>query len=471
MTDLASPSARERHKALLAALNAHGRDFDLRDAEYDPDLAATAKVAAVRRARASLVARRAFESRELVLVDRDGVLLWQSGGAVVRGDRMFRRRRGQRRGAVPDGAEELARVRMPVLGPNQYIGELARLDARLNADHGVGLRRVVEVPGGGFSPGARARGPFAGRTLLIVHGTFSSAGSLVGDLASTPDGERFLARSIRRDYDQVLCFDHPTLSVSPFLNAMDLALEFGATSGPVDVIAHSRGGLVVQWWLEVLGARLEAGGAEVRAVLAGSPLRGTSAAAPDKIHGLVNLLTNIGSAVATTATVTAATNPFATVAFGLAKLLGNALFDALAVPPVEDLGARGSLDAAVAVIPGLQGQSAVDNNAELRRLAQAKSALNPRYHAVVTNFETEDVGWKFWRFFRKGAIADAVADAVFPDANDLVVDTAHMTMLGARGEIPADRVLRFADTSGVWHCSYFGQARTIASIQQAFQRP
>ncbi len=34
---------------------------------------------------------------------------------------------------------------MPVLGPNQYLKALARLDDRLNAANGIGLRRVVRA--------------------------------------------------------------------------------------------------------------------------------------------------------------------------------------------------------------------------------------------------------------------------------------------------------------------------------------
>lgn len=455
-----------RHTQLLQALAEQGPSLGLIDAEASSG----ARVSTVRRARASLVARRAMETRELVLLDRDGVLSWQP---TVDADRRFAARRGDRRRArrgpsLPDGAEEVVRIRMPVLGPNQYMQSLAQLDDRLNPDNALGLRRVVATPDGRLVPGAQVRGPFAGRTLLIVHGTFSSARSLVADVAETEDGARLLRAALDDRYDQVLCFDHATLSVSPFLNALDLAQQMGPTAGELDIIAHSRGGLVVQWWLEVLGAPLEAARALPRAFFAGSPLRGTSAAAPDKIHALVNLITNIGAALSAMATVGAATNPFATAAFGLTKLLGNALFDALAIPPVNDLGARGSLDAAVAVIPGLQGQSAVDNNAELLRLSRAKSTLEPLYAAVITNFETDHPGWKFWRNFRGDRLADTLTGTIFTEANDLVVDTAHMTVLGARGDIPRERVLRFPEKSGVWHCSYFSKRETIAAIREAF---
>ena len=88
------------------------------------------------------------------------------------------------------------------------------------------------------------------------------------------------------------------------------------------------------------------------------------------------------------------------------------------------------MDALVALIPGLAGQSAVSNNHEINRLRLGPCAVDPMYYVVKSNFETENPGWKFWKNFRKGRIGDIAADIVFPGKNDLVVDTASMTDLG-----------------------------------------
>ena len=98
-------------------------------------------------------------------------------------------------------------------------------------------------------------GPFNGRTLLLVHGTFSNAVNMVCEFEATTDGQAFLDAALNgpNKYNQVLVFEHATLAVSPVLNALELGRAFSGASGQVDVIAHSRGGLIVRWWLEAFG--------------------------------------------------------------------------------------------------------------------------------------------------------------------------------------------------------------------------
>lgn len=459
--------ARERYAGVLDTLRQSQGALGMRDAT---DLfAGEPPPQAVRRRRGSLTAQRGAFHNEFVLVEEHGVLLWRSAGDVAtQRVRQRRRARAGRRAAPAAAGEELARVRLPVLEPNEYMARLAEVDAWLNPDQAAGLRRVVRTPQGQFAAGERVRGPFKGRTLVIVHGTFSHARSIIDGIAGSAEGQAWLQAALGGGYDQVVCFEHPTLSVSPWVNALDLSRQVGATAGSVDIVAHSRGGVVVRWWVEVLNAALVQAGAKVRVFLAGSPLAGTSLAAPDKIQPLVSLLTNIGGLLHKALGAAAATHPFAMAGFGLLRFVGERAMRKVAIPPVGDLGERYSLDAAVAVIPGLQGQSAVSNNAELSRLREHAGALAPAYHAVVANFEAEDPGLRFWRYFRKDVAADRVAEKIFPEANDLVVDTASMTDLGGRGQIPPRQVHRFPDRSGVWHCTYFSQRETIARMQAAF---
>ena len=85
-------------------------------------------------------------------------------------------------------------------------------------------------------------------------------------------------------YKDIVFFEHATLAVSPIVNALELGRFFAMPADRIDVIAHSRGGLVVRWWLEGFGKSLSLKPlAPVRAVLVGSPLNGTSLAAPDKL--------------------------------------------------------------------------------------------------------------------------------------------------------------------------------------------
>jgi triacylglycerol esterase/lipase EstA (alpha/beta hydrolase family) len=98
-----------------------------------------------------------------------------------------------------------------------------------------------------------------------VHGTFSNVDGYLKELGQIPEGRVFLGE-IEETYDQVLGFDHATLAVSPVMNALDLARLFQDSKADIDVISHSRGGLVVRWWLEQFDSR-GAGGA--RAILVG----------------------------------------------------------------------------------------------------------------------------------------------------------------------------------------------------------
>jgi len=223
-----------------------------------------------------------------------------------------------------------------------------------------------------------------------------------------------------------------------------------------------RGGLIVRWWLEAFGSSLQLGGrSPVRVVFAGSPLHGTSLAAPDKLQSAMSLISNIGTFAEMTLKIAGATNPFLWVGGKLVEVIVS-VTGALAKTPL--------VDALVVLIPGLAGQSAVNNNHELNRLRLGPCAVNPLYYVVKSNFETENPGWKFWRNFRKGRMGDLAADIVFPGPNDLVVDTVSMTDLGESdfklklAGAPCD----FGTSDTVWHCNYFQQQKTITYIIEKF---
>lgn len=400
--------------------------------------------------------------RAVTLVEEDGVLYWRDG---VPGRSVGARRRG-RRGAVvePEGTYVMTRE-FPALAPNKVIDAIGALDRRLNkavdASLRSRLRELRQGPDGGFEFVARdAEGPFSGRTLLLVHGTFSNAENMLNEFKQGR-ALRFLNRATRgaSKYDQVLFFDHPTLSVSPVMNALELGRVMARSRGQVDVIAHSRGGLVVRWWLEAFGSSL-APSARVRAVLAGSPLHGTSLAAPDKIQGAMSLISNIGTFAEKTMSLVGVANPFLWVAGKLIEVIVS-VTGALARTPL--------VDALTALIPGLSAQSAVSNNHELSRLRIGPMAVDPAYYAIKSNFETKNPGWRFWRNFRKDRAGDLAADIVFPAGNDLVVDTWSMDDFGVPRLKLADKACDYGTSETVWHCNYFRQERSIDYIASAFR--
>jgi pimeloyl-ACP methyl ester carboxylesterase len=459
------PSATVDPGRFLSHIEACRREEDLFRDLYQVADPEERSVAALRRRRRRATNDLESAIKTISLVEEDGTLYWRDG---VPARPASRRRRG-RRGldSASDGSLVLTRE-FPTLAPNRIIAAVGTLDRRLNKaiDGSLRsrLRKLRQTPGGAFElQDADVAGPFSGRTLLFVHGTFSNADSMLSEFA-IPGGRglRFLNRAMQgaKKYDRVLFFDHPTLSVSPVLNALELGRALTGSTGQIDVVAHSRGGLVVRWWLEAFGSSLRlAPNAQVRAVLAGSPLHGTSFAAPDKIQHAMSLIANVGTFAEKTLQLVGLSNPFLWVAGKLVEVIVS-VTGALAKTPL--------VDALTALVPGLSAQSAVDNNHEINRLRIGPVAVDPAYYAIMSNFETENPGWRFWRNFRKDRAMDLASDIVFPGDNDLVVDTWSMTDFGVPRLKLAGTSCDFGTSDTVWHCNYFRQKKSINYIASRF---
>jgi esterase/lipase superfamily enzyme len=241
---------------------------------------------------------------------------------------------------------------------------------------------------------------------------------------------------------------------------MDLARMFQESRADIDVICHSRGGLVTRWWLEAFDG---GGRGATRAILAGSPLYGTSLAAPDKLKSGLDFLTNVAHAIEITAGMATGGFPFLAVVTGMLRIIGSLTSLAAKTP---------AIDAALAMIPGLSAQSQTSNNNELERLNQA-SARKIEYFAVRSSFQTSKPGWRFWNYFVNigDRAKSAAANLVFDHENDLVVDTASMTVLArppAPLDIAADRILDFGVNDKVHHTVYFRQPETAEFIAKQF---
>ncbi len=406
----------------------------------DPEPGAAASPAM--RRRRGYDARREGGLATLALVREDGLVRWIYEPPARAGVRRTRR------ATLPAvGAEQVHAFSFRELPPNELLAALDALDARLTPQ--PGLRRLRN---GAFEPAGAAK--ITGRALLLVHGTFSKSEMYLDELAATPEGRDFLAHALKA-YDAVLAFEHPTLSVSPWINALDLEAATAHVSATLDVIAHSRGGLVTAWWLRNGPRKVGS------VVLVGSPLAGTSLASPAHLRQALDMLANTFRALELAGAAASTVMPMMGAVAGIAKIVGGAM----------RLGARMPLaDAGVAIVPGLAAQSRVGNNAELLRLADAAWGSSPDIHAVISNFEPAPSGapfWQFWKHFRGlgGALLDSGADAIFKGPNDLVVDTDAMTFL-RHARIPASRVLDFGTNGTVHHCNYFRQPRTLAFLRR-----
>jgi pimeloyl-ACP methyl ester carboxylesterase len=382
----------------------------------------------------------------LALVQDEGVVRWvyQPPGRGPLG------RRARRAAARAIGDEVVHEFSFRETPPNRVISALEELDKKLTPSQG--LRRLQN---GKLEPAGNIA--LDGRVLLLVHGTFSKSDMFVDELNATAAGRTLLARAAA-EYDAILAFDHATLSVSPWINALDLEAALAGVTGPIDVICHSRGGLVVAWWLRNAKRQVD------NVVFVGVPLEGTSLASPANLRSALQGLANVFKALEATGALASTIVPFMAVVTGLSKILGGIL----------QLGASTPItDAAVVIVPGLAGQSRVGNNAELDRLNRMQWISTPVFHAVISNFqpgEANEQWWQVWKLLRNpgGRVLHLGADTIFQENNDLVVNTQSMTRLCGNA-IKKAQVHDFRDSATVHHLNYFRQNETVALVKKALK--
>lgn len=389
------------------------------------------------------------------LVREAGVLRWRSGATSTM---LSRSRAG--RAALPVG-EVVKQYAFERLESSSVHTALTALDRKLTpaaADaEGNGLRRLRNGTLEPFTDGSRAAGK---KVLLIIHGTFSNSEAVITNgFQKIAAGAKLLADAENK-YDLVLTFDHVTLSASPMLNAFDLAALLRPAPASLDIISHSRGGLVARWFCEGYADPA----LKRRVLFVGAPLAGTSLAAAPRLRSAVDLLTNIANMLRMASDVAAA-NPLFLAASGLLRVVGG----------ITGLAARTPvLDAAMALVPGLDGQSRVGNNPSLVRLRSNTGASDfnsghIRYFAVKSNFEPTAIGWNFLRLFSKplNQLGDWGADLIFDGQNDLVVDTESMC------EVADSRLVTlahdFGTTDRVHHVNYFVQPETAQAVRKSFR--
>jgi pimeloyl-ACP methyl ester carboxylesterase len=368
----------------------------------------------------------------------------------IRGNSARRARRAA--AAPPIGAEVVKSFSFEEVPPNEIIAKLENLDKGLTPDQGL---RRFNVKTGKLEPAEGVS--IKGRVLLLVHGTFSKSDMFVDELNLIKTGKAFLGRAGTK-YEAILSFDHPTLSVSPWINALDLELALTGVTGPIDVVCHSRGGLVVGWWLRNAKRQVE------NVIFVGAPLEGTSLASPANLRAALQGLANVFKGLEAAGSLASTVVPLVSVVAGLSKIFGGIL----------QLGASTPLlDVAVISVPGLAGQSRVGNNAELLRLNRAQWISTPTIHAVISNFapdETDAAWWQVWKLLSNPGqrIVNWGADAIFKDKNDLVVDTKSMNLLCGKA-IDIGRIHDFGDSPNVHHCNYFQQNETVTLLTKALK--
>jgi hypothetical protein len=379
-----------------------------------------------------------------------GVLHWEARASSFATSTSLRR---AGRAALPPGTI-VQQFAFQKIASNQVVSALAKLDDWLTPKRGL---RQWNPANGHLDPfdSTDAAGK---RVLLIIHGTFSNCDNVLAGIQAAPNGTSFL-RAAAAKYDLVLTFDHPTVGVSPAMNAFDLAALLRPAPKSLDIISHSRGGLVTRWFLEGFidsGLRTQS-----RAVLVGSTIGGTSLASPARLRASMDYLANTGAVLGRIANLGSA-HPFLAAAGAMMKVFTSVTNFAAKTP---------MFDAAIALVPGLHGQSLVGNNQEILRLrantGASATASGIRYFAVRADFQPVDPGWNFLQYFSKPMqrAANWAADLVFDGPNDLVSDVGSMAHLA--DNVPITDVHDYGTTATVHHTNYFEQRATIDFIARS----
>lgn len=285
---------------------------------------------------------------------------------------------------------------------------------------------LMPAPGGTWAPASApaAASAIAGPTLLLVHGTFSTPGEAFAGWVGTPAFDAVAAR-----YGRVLALAHPSLSASPAENVdwlLDALPGAGGMAGPIDIVCHSRGGLVAR----EIAARAAEGRlpAVARVCQVGTPNLGTPLADAEHWTDFIDAYT--GALVAlpdTTATM------LLEGVLCLVKIVGTG------------------------VSRGLPGLAAMDPAGEALAALRA-AAAGTRWFSVGASYRAGAA--------EQGALArlhgvakDAALRAFFEGDNDRVVPTEGCHRPGAA---VAD-ALRL-DGSTVDHCSYFRDLEVQAAL-------
>jgi hypothetical protein len=264
--------------------------------------------------------------------------------------------------------------------------------------------------------------PAGERALLLLHGTLSRA-----HIAFSRMPREFVGELHALYKGRVAAFDHPTLSEDPADNVRALAGRLPANLG-LDVVCHSRGGLVARMLCE----RPDRFGLDSltveRVVFVAAPNNGTALTDPSHVDTYVDSYTNLLNFFpdnGVTETLEGIINVAKSIAIGgLRQLRG-----------LQSMNPRG------------------DFLASLNRGDRGST----RYFALGADFEPAEAGF---RDFAK----DVLADSIFREPNDLVVPTASVYGANPSDYFPVTDRQIYPATAGVHHSAFFGHADALGRI-------
>ena len=305
--------------------------------------------------------------------------------------------------------------------------------------------QTAVVPAFGVDDWTRVRG---GTALLFIHGTTAQAHTAFAQLPAET-----LAELQRRYGGRVFALDHFTISVTPHDNVRWLAEHLGDGAPlTLDVVAHSRGGLVGRALAERADELGLAGRLRVRTlVMVGTPNAGTALADRDHVSQLLDRFTDLVQYLPDN---------------GVTDVVGLVL----SILKQLSIGAFGGLEGIMSMnptgsyltafnAPALEGAPGRDAPA-LDAPAAAGVAGSPvTYRAIASNYQPPQ-GSSLARIARNGA-----TDIVFANtSNDLVVPTNGVFEVAGAAGFPVADPLVFPAEAGVDHSSYFGRPEVAARL-------
>ena len=303
------------------------------------------------------------------------------------------------------------------------------------------------------------------RLLLFVHGTFSSSVGAFGALAGTPWGQSFLSAAFE-NYDAVIGFDHHSLNRDPLVNAEELLAYFEQYQGwplAVDIITHSRGGLVVRSLTEKLLPQLSSPILTVdKVIFVGSTNGGTLLAEPSNWESLIDLYTNL---IMGTSRVIGMISPQTAV---VSEIISDVL---------QNIG-RFVKYCAMATITDrlLPGLSAMEPNGvfikDINLLQDHQPGADQSYYCVISSeFKPSITGDKPKELPKRllGWLGSNFMEQLMKEANDLVVNTRSMGMIDMEyGQFVKER-FDFGINSEVYHTNYFTRPEVANALTRWLQ--
>jgi hypothetical protein len=282
----------------------------------------------------------------------------------------------------------------------------------------------------------------SGRALLLVHGTFSTAH---GGFSQLP---KAALEELSAHYEgRVFAYNHFSLTDDPQTNAKTFFESIPAeVTLDVDIICHSRGGLVSRALAEKSPTGIDGSG-KMRVgsiVFVGTPNAGTLLAQPDHMMSMIDRYTTALNVIPGGPVVEILEAIITTV-----KIIAHATMK--------------SLDGLMSMNPDGKYLGAVNKPGD--------SAT--RYYAIASNFEPNTPETAPLKTIIKQKVGDAIVDRIFKNApNDLVVPTNGVfTADGPSFPLKdADRLV-FTSDRAIWHSAYFQQPETVTKLKEWLIKP